>query len=184
MLDTAFIGGEESLCILFQPRTEVTAKGDAGVCRAGLGSSPCVPCLSLGRFFPHFVAQQIPRNSRGAPIQWGWATTTENPRLGLLKCSVWGGHCWLQRSSMRPVQSTWEKCSPSTCETLHQHMPSHIFGLRFAIPPSKSLYVLSKHFVKIKRDPRASRVSYVPTAGCPQERKGTAWEGCAQDAGL
>ena len=38
-------------------------------------------------------------------------------------------------------------------------MPSQIFGLRFAIPPSKSQYVLSKCFVKIKRDPRASQLS-------------------------
>lgn len=127
---------------------------------------PLSPLWQLSK--SRVTKEVLPSSMAGQQGNW-------KPKLELLKLSVWSGGSWLQRSSAKPVQSTREKSSPSKSETLHPGtVPSQIFGLCFAIPPTKSRYVLSKCFTKIKHNPRASCAF---TAAVP--KKGTALEGCA-----
>lgn len=105
---------------------------------------PLCPLLLLGRFFPHsgrskshVTAEVLPSNrTEPQPLGWGFWS------------SLWGVG-WLQRSSTRPVQ---RKCGKNLCPLCLKHctgtMPIQIFGLRFAIPPSESQYVISKHLIR------------------------------------
>lgn len=114
------------------------------------------------------VAQQIPCDRGGATIQHGWATREPKAQAGAFEALSVGWGQLAPEEQCKASTKHMGKIFPSKSETLHPGtVPSQIFGLCFAIPPSKSRYVLSKRFIKIKHDPRASPVFMT---GSPQER--------------